>query len=108
MGFIVRPSTCAAAGAPGARSAAARNVRRIMLSLRSVLVTPRGLVTRLDAIPDLGLERHAVEAVDLLQAGRRGDVDLGEVVTDHVDADEDHPEPGQFRPDRVADLAVAP
>src|SRR5882757_1069012 len=76
-------------------------------SFRARGVAARRAVTRLDAIPDLGLERHAVETVDLLQAGRRSDVDLGEIVADHVDADEDHAEPRQLRADDVADLAVA-
>src|SRR5882757_5121699 len=111
IGFSVKPSNCANAGAAGRASVRAKNVRRIMRSLSRLLATrgvaARGDVTRLDAIPDLGLQRHTVEAVDLLQAGRRGDVDLGEPVADHVDADEDHAEPRQFRSDRVADLAVA-
>src|SRR5262249_11532102 len=76
-------------------------------SLRTGGNAARRAVTRLDAIPDLRLQRHTVEAVDLLQAGGRGDVDLGEPVADHVDADEYNAEPRQLRADRVADLAVA-
>src|SRR3546814_16130357 len=48
-----------------------------------------GAVAFLDDIPELRLQADAVEAVDLLQAGRRGDVDFGHVVADDVDADED-------------------
>src|SRR5882672_4114361 len=117
IGFSVKPSNCANAGAAGRASVRAKNVRRIMRSpilflvatrsFRARGVAARRAVTRLDAIPDLGLQRHPVEPVDLLQAGRRGDVDLGEPVADHVDADEDHAEPRQFRSDGVADLAVA-
>src|SRR5947207_15552109 len=73
----------------------------------SILMATRGLVTQLDTIPDLGLQRHAVETVDLLQAGRRRDVDFGAVVADHVDADEDHADPRQFGSDGLADVALA-
>ena len=59
----------------------------------------------LDGVPDAGLEADAVEAVDLLNAGRRGDVDLGEVVADHVDADENQPLLFQGRADGSADRA---
>ncbi len=62
-----------------------------------LLLPARFLIADLDAIPDLRLQRHAVEAVDLLQAGRRGDVDLGELVADHVDADEDQAAPRELR-----------
>src|SRR5258707_14855709 len=44
-----------------------------------------GVEAALDGVPDVALQRDAIEAVDLLQAGRRGDVDLGQVVADHVD-----------------------
>src|SRR6476620_8217823 len=62
---------------------------------------------RLDPIPDHGFDADAVEAVDLLDAGGRGDVDLGEPVADHVDADEDHALLAQCRTDGGADFAVA-
>src|SRR5690606_41857257 len=42
-----------------------------------------------DGVPDEGGEVAAAEALDLLNARGRGDVDLGEPVADHVDADED-------------------
>ena len=61
----------------------------------------------LDGVPDLRLEADAVEAVDLLDAGRRGDVDLGEIVADHVDAHEDQATAAQGRADGLADLPVA-
>jgi Uma2 family endonuclease len=47
------------------------------------------VVARLDRVPDAALETDAVEPVDLLQAGRRGHVDLRQPAADHVDADED-------------------
>ena len=43
----------------------------------------------------------------LADAGGRGDVDLGQVVADHVDADEDQPARLQVRADRLADLVLA-
>src|SRR5882724_8338969 len=70
-------------------------------------IAAAGVVTALDGVPDVALERDAVEAVDLLQSGRRGDVDLGQVVADHVDADEDQAALGQRRADDLADLALA-
>src|SRR5688572_32829309 len=73
----------------------------------SWLPPPALLVADLDAVPDLRFQRHPVEAVDLLQAGRRSDVDLGEPVADHVDADEDQAAPGELGPDDLADLEVA-
>src|SRR5258708_34613459 len=76
IGFSVKLSNCANAGATGRANVRAKNVRRIMRYPILVLVATRSLITRLDAIPDLGLQRHAVEAVDLLPAGRHGDVDL--------------------------------
>src|SRR6267143_6804291 len=44
-----------------------------------------------DGIPDLGCDLDAGEPCDFLDAGRRGDVDLGQPVADHVDADKDEP-----------------
>src|SRR4051812_18309246 len=73
----------------------------------SWLLPPALLIADLDAVPDLRFQRHAVEAVDLLQAGRRGDVDLGQPIADHVDADEDQAAFRQLRTDRLADLEVA-
>src|SRR5258708_38746824 len=67
----------------------------------------RFLETHLDSIPDLRFQRDAVETVDLLQAGRRGDVDLGEIVADHVDADEQQAALGELRPDDLAQFPVA-
>src|SRR5690349_17658390 len=36
---------------------------------------------------------------DLLEAGRAGDVDLGEAIADHVEPDEQQPALGEHRPD---------
>src|SRR5687767_14577009 len=58
-------------------------------------------------VPDLALDRSAREAIDLLDAGGRGDVDLGEIAADHVDADEDQSAFAQLGADGVADLALA-
>ena len=66
-----------------------------------------GAVTGLDHIPDLGFQGDAVEAVDLLDAGGRGDVDLRHEAADHVDADEDQSAFFQRRADGFADLQVA-
>ena len=45
----------------------------------------------LDGVPDLRFQVDAVEAVDLLKAGGRRDIDLGEIAADDVDADENQP-----------------
>src|SRR5208282_6292867 len=85
----------------------------------SVIVrVPRSLTSRrtaigmigkpgFDRIPDLRRDLDALEPRDLLDAGRRGDVDLRQPVADHVDADKDEPLGTQGRPDRSTDLAVA-
>ena len=49
----------------------------------------------------------AAEILDRADAGRRGDVDLGEEAVDHVDADEEKPALAQRRPEPGADLALA-
>ena len=61
----------------------------------------------LDRVPDPGLEANAVESVDLLQAGRRGDVDLGHIIADHVDPGEDDSPLLEGRTDGLANLLVA-
>src|SRR5579871_2526661 len=69
-----------------------------------------GLAARkpgLDGVPDVPFQGDLVEAVDLLDPGGRGDVDLGQIVADHVDADEDEPALLQGRTDGGADLAFA-
>src|SRR3546814_9609775 len=66
-----------------------------------------GAVAFLDDIPDFRFQAEAIEAVDLLQAGRRGDVDFGHVVADDVDAGKDEPAFLQGRPDGLADLELA-
>ena len=52
------------------------------------------------------LDPGAGQAVGLLDAGRRGDVDLGQPVADHVDADEDQPARPEVRADARADLPL--
>ena len=44
---------------------------------------------------------------DLLEAGRAGDVDLGQAVADHVQADQQQAARRQHRAERLGDLAVA-
>src|SRR3546814_15987727 len=63
---------------------------------------------RLDGVPQHRRHVDAVEARQLLDAGRRGDVDLSEVVADDVDADEHLAALPQLRADRLAALVVAP
>src|SRR5258706_1428659 len=90
-------------------------LKRAIAEIRSLqrMVAPgsalaaAGVEAALDGVPDVALERDAVEAVDLLQAGRRGDVDLRQIVADHVDADENQAALGQRRADDLADLALA-
>src|SRR5438445_838797 len=45
---------------------------------------------------------------DFPEAGRAGDVDLGEPVSDHVQADEKQPLARELRPERVRDFQVSP
>src|SRR5579871_4125446 len=52
--------------------------------------SPRGAL-RLDLVPDQRRDVRAAEILDRADAGWRGDVDLGEIVADHVDADEQKP-----------------
>src|SRR5689334_20754653 len=91
---------------PLTRAIAEMRVLHLMVAADSSLAAA-GVEAALDGVPDVALQRDAVEAVDLLQAGRRGDVDLGQVVADHVDADEDQAALGQRRADQLADLALA-
>src|ERR1700680_1839752 len=62
---------------------------------------------RLDRVPDPRCNLDAVEPRDLLDAGRGGDVDLGQPVADYVDPDKNQPLRAQCRPNRRADFAVA-
>src|SRR6185312_825792 len=79
---------------------------------RDAAAVPRGPVAkscsdlRLDAVPDRLLDLHPVESRDLLQTRGRGDVDLGEVIANHVDPNKNHPLVPQGRPDRLADFPV--
>src|SRR5712691_12795045 len=61
----------------------------------------------LDLVPDHRCDVRPAESLDRPDAGRRGDVDLGEEAVDHVDADEQEPALAQRRPDRRANLALA-
>src|SRR5690349_11097256 len=63
---------------------------------------------RFNRVPDEGGDVRPAEPLDLADAGRRRHVDLGEVVADDVDADEDEAARFQRRPDALADLAIAP
>src|SRR6185437_14290955 len=47
------------------------------------------------------------KAADLVDAGGRGNVYLGHIVADHVNAGEDQPAPSQFGTDRRANIAFA-
>src|ERR1700742_4231404 len=61
----------------------------------------------LDRIPDHRRHVRAAETGNGADARRRGDVDLGEVAVDHVDADEQEPALAQLRRQRGANLALA-
>src|SRR5690606_2418655 len=61
----------------------------------------------LDGIPEQAGNVGPAEALDLADAGRRGDVDFRHVVADHVDADEDEAAFLQRRADAGANLALA-
>src|SRR3954469_10731646 len=61
----------------------------------------------LDRVPNERGGVGAVEGVDGDDAGRRGDVDLGQPApADHVDADEQQAARPELRPERGADLAL--
>src|SRR3954454_6563553 len=61
----------------------------------------------LDRVPQADFKLNPVQVVDFLDAGRRRDVDLGQIVSDHVDTDEDQAFFPQGRPDRGADIPLA-
>src|SRR6185436_8063667 len=65
-----------------------------------------GGVAGLDGIPDPCRKIDVIKAVDLLNARGRGDVDLGQVIANDVDADEDQPLFLQGRTDRIANFAI--
>src|SRR5690242_5616897 len=68
---------------------------------------PVGFDLALRHVPDHGGDVRPSERGDLPDAGRRGDVDLGEIVADHVDAGKDQPAPLELRPKPRANLLVA-
>src|SRR6516225_10267019 len=101
MGFVQH----SASGSPRTLRAS------VIVRLLCVLISRRAALGALGdpgfyRVPDLWRDLHTVEPRDLLNAGRRGDVDLGQPVADHVDADKDQPLGAQGRSDRSADLAV--
>src|SRR5262249_33425320 len=61
----------------------------------------------LDLVPDQGRHIRTAEIFHRADAGRRGDVDLGEVTVDHVDADEEEPALAQRGADPSTDVALA-
>src|SRR5512132_2169872 len=82
-----------------------RTPRRRTCDLPSSLLL--ALHLRLDHVPDHGGDVRAAKLGHLADAGGRGDVDLSEIVTDHVDADKDQSALFQLRPKPGADLLVA-
>src|SRR5579864_7339533 len=60
-----------------------------------------------DRVPNPLFERRTVQAVDFLDSGRRGDVDFGEIVADHIDANENQAFRPEGGPDRGANIALA-
>src|SRR5262249_9523704 len=61
----------------------------------------------LDLVPDQRRNIGAAEIFHRADAGRRGDVDLGEEAADHVDADKEEPPLAQSGPEPSADFALA-
>src|SRR5580698_3507256 len=92
--------------AKGVRSSSRqrRSVRRMVLS--SIALISRS-PARFDRIPDFTSKIAAGESTDLLNAGRRSHVDLGEPVADYIDARENEAALLQCRSDGFADLAIA-
>ncbi len=66
----------------------------------------RGTKFFFHSIPDERRDIGSAKASNFPDASRRGDVDLREVVSDHVDAYENEAAPLEFRTDGVADLAL--
>src|SRR5262249_34048150 len=60
-----------------------------------------------NSIPDARGNVRSTEGLDLADAGGRGDVDLGQIGTDHVDAGEQQPASAQFGSQARTDLLVA-
>ena len=57
--------------------------------------------------PRSGRRRRSRQCQDFPHAGRRGDVDLRQIVADHIDADKQQPPAAKFGPDPLADFEVA-
>src|SRR5262249_50556480 len=62
---------------------------------------------RLDLVPDQHRDIGTAEILHRPDAGRRGDIDLGEETVDHVDADEQQAALAQRGAEPCADLALA-
>ena len=62
---------------------------------------------RFDRVEQQAGDVEAVLRIEFADAGRAGDVDLGQVVADHVQADEQHAAPLHLRADLGGDPAVA-
>src|SRR5437879_5648161 len=92
-----RPSSQPPFRFDGARSAACRNIEEKLF--------PGAL--RLDGIPDLSSDVRPAESGDGADAGGAGDVDLGKIAVDHVDADEQQSSLAQRGAERGADFAFA-
>src|ERR1043166_4396383 len=61
----------------------------------------------LNLIPNQRRDIRAAKPLDRPDAGRRSDVDLGQIAVDHVDAHEQEATLAQRRPEPRADLALA-
>src|SRR5262245_39783124 len=91
-------SVCNPANAPCFRPVLYREGLAVSRIERANSQSSRG-APGLDLVPDHGRHVGAAEVLDRPDAGRRGDVDLGEVAVDHVDTDEEEPALAQRRPD---------
>ena len=78
-----------------------RQIQYRVLSARTLMERSAPL---LDRVPDQCGDVGAAEALDLPDAGRRGDIDLGQIIADHVDADEDQAALFEISPDPRADF----
>src|ERR1044072_7518272 len=65
------------------------------------------LPLRLDLVPPQLRDVRPADVLPRADAGRRGNIDLGEPAADHVDADEQEPALAQVRPEALTDLALA-
>src|SRR2546426_478361 len=61
----------------------------------------------LQGVPEPDFKLDTVEAIDFLHAGRRGNVDLRQIIADHVNANKQKAPLPQDRSDRLADQVLA-